>query len=200
MKIVKQNCIEVTKDSVTLKDGTKIPCGLVVWTAGVGPNDLTKSITVFDKSKRAQHPDQRVLPGARRARGRAAGAVRHAVALERVLDRRLRRDRWLRVASDRAESAIAGQLPHVAAARQRPALPYRFHNKGMMAYLGSYEGLFELKKPRDDGSALAKLHGWKAWFLWRSAYLTKLGSWRLRLQVPLGLAQGMVVGRDVSRF
>ncbi|KAF4046307.1 putative pyridine nucleotide-disulfide oxidoreductase [Phytophthora infestans] len=58
-------------------------------------------------------------------------------------------------------------------------------------------GLFEAR-PREDGKIT--LTGWQAWFLWRSAYLTKLGSWRLRLQVPLDWLKALVVGRDVSRF
>ncbi|EEY62408.1 uncharacterized protein PITG_14848 [Phytophthora infestans T30-4] len=36
----------------------------------------------------------------------------------------------------------------------------------MMAYLGSYQGLFEAR-PREDGKIT--LTGWQAWFLWRSA-------------------------------
>ncbi|KAG6965421.1 hypothetical protein JG688_00007209 [Phytophthora aleatoria] len=78
-----------------------------------------------------------------------------------------------------------------------PAKPYIFRSKGMMAYLGSYQGLFEAR-PHEDGKIT--LTGWQAWFLWRSAYLTKLGSWRLRLQVPLDWLKAFVVGRDVSRF
>jgi NADH:ubiquinone reductase (non-electrogenic) len=73
---------------------------------------------------------------------------------------------------------------------------------GMMAYLGSYEGLFQAKNVQigSRNEPIAKFSGWKAWLLWRSAYFTKLGSWRLRLQVPIDWLKAMVVGRDVSRF
>jgi len=42
--------------------------------------------------------------------------------------------------------------------------------------------------------------GITSWFLWRSAYLTRLGSWRLRLQVPLDWLKTLMFGRDTSRF
>ena len=70
--------------------------------------------------------------------------------------------------------------------------PFKFQSKGLMAYLGQYEGLLETDH--------AKWSGWKSWFTWRSAYLTKLGSWRLRMQVPIDWLKTFIVGRDVSRF
>jgi len=42
--------------------------------------------------------------------------------------------------------------------------------------------------------------GFPSWFLWRSAYLTQLGSWRLRMQVPIDWTKTILFGRDVSRF
>lgn len=42
--------------------------------------------------------------------------------------------------------------------------------------------------------------GISSWFLWRSAYLTKLGSWRLRMQVPMDWTKTILFGRDISRF
>lgn len=42
--------------------------------------------------------------------------------------------------------------------------------------------------------------GVSSWFLWRSAYLTKLGSWRLRMQVPIDWTKTILFGRDISRF
>ncbi|RHY65656.1 hypothetical protein DYB30_007853 [Aphanomyces astaci] len=85
--------------------------------------------------------------------------------------------------------------------RTKPSVePYRFESMGMMAYLGSYEGLFQAKEVtiNKQHQPLATFDGWKAWLVWRSAYLTKLGSWRLRLQVPLDWFKAMVVGRDVG--
>jgi NADH:ubiquinone reductase (non-electrogenic) len=42
--------------------------------------------------------------------------------------------------------------------------------------------------------------GFHSWVLWRSAYLTRLGSWRLRMQVPMDWSKTLLFGRDISLF
>ena len=42
--------------------------------------------------------------------------------------------------------------------------------------------------------------GFHSWVLWRSAYTTRLGSWRLRMQVPIDWMKTYFFGRDTSRF
>ena len=42
--------------------------------------------------------------------------------------------------------------------------------------------------------------GVPSWLLWRSAYLTRLGSWRLRMQVPIDWMKTLLFGRDISRI
>jgi NADH:ubiquinone reductase (non-electrogenic) len=201
MKILKKNCAAVTKDSVTLDDGETIPCGMVVWTAGVGPNELTKSLP-FEKSKRGniltnEYCQVRGVPEVEATAPFGMPLKSNVFSIGDCAEI----DTYPLPATAQKASTQASYLTAVFRGQYPdPALPFRFKSKGMMAYLGSYEGLFELKKPTDNKSALAKLHGWRAWFLWRSAYLTKLGSWRLRMQVPLDWLKAMVVGRDVSRF
>ena len=70
--------------------------------------------------------------------------------------------------------------------------PFSSNNMGMMAYVGDYQALAEFEK--------TKLHGFMTWLLWRSAYLTMLGSFRLRLQVPFDWLRTFVFGRDTSKF
>lgn len=201
MKIVKQNCTAVAKDSVTLQDGQKIPCGMVVWTAGVGPNELTKSLP-FAKSKRGNTLTNEYcqVMGVPEVEPKSPFGMPLRSMVFSIGDCAEIENYPLPATAQKAESQANYLLAVLRGEKGDPALPYRFKSKGMAAYLGSYEGLFEVKAPRDDKSALAKLRGWKAWFLWRSAYLTKLGSWRLRMQVPLDWLKALVVGRDVSRF
>jgi NADH dehydrogenase FAD-containing subunit len=45
-----------------------------------------------------------------------------------------------------------------------------------------------------------RLTGFVAWVLWRSVYLTKLGSWRNRLQVPMDWSRTLLFGRDTNYF
>lgn len=200
MKIVKKNCTEVTKDSVTLEGGEKIPTGLVVWTAGVGPNDLTKSITVFEKSKRGNILTNQYCQvlGAAEVEANAPFGMPRRSNVFSIGDCAEILDYPLPATAQKAQTQANYLTALFRGKNPTPAKPYSFQSKGMMAYVGSYEGLFEAKKP-SDGDHM-HLAGWKAWFLWRSAYLTKLGSWRLRMQVPLDWLKALVVGRDVSRF
>jgi len=44
------------------------------------------------------------------------------------------------------------------------------------------------------------ISGMSSWFIWRSTYLSRLGSWRLRLQVPVDWTKTFMFGRDISTF
>ncbi|EEY62419.1 NADH-ubiquinone oxidoreductase, putative [Phytophthora infestans T30-4] len=199
MKIVKKNCIEVTAEGVTVEGGEKIPAGLVVWTAGVGPNELTKSLTVFEKSKRGNILTNQYCQvlGAAEVEEKAPWGMPRRSNVFSIGDCAEILDYPLPATAQKAQSQANYLTSLFRGKNLAPAKPYAFQSKGMMAYLGSYEGLFEAH-PRDDDTIT--LSGWKAWFLWRSAYLTKLGSWRLRLQVPLDWLKAILVGRDVSKF
>uniref|UniRef100_M4BVM5 Uncharacterized protein n=1 Tax=Hyaloperonospora arabidopsidis (strain Emoy2) TaxID=559515 RepID=M4BVM5_HYAAE len=199
MDIVKKNCIEVTADGVIVEGGEKIPAGIVVWTAGVGPNELTKALTVFDKSDRGNILTNQYCQvlGAAEVEEKTPWGMPRRSNVFAIGDCAEILDYPLPATAQKAETQANYLLSLFRGKNAAPAKPYAFRSKGMMAYLGSYEGLFEAH-PRDDDNIT--LSGWKAWFLWRSAYLTKLGSWRLRLQVPLDWLKAIVVGRDVSKF
>ncbi|ETW07580.1 hypothetical protein, variant [Aphanomyces invadans] len=204
MHVIKHNCKEVRADAVVLDTGEVIPCGLVVWTAGVGPNTLTKSLP-WAKSKRGNILTNQfcqvlgVEPSPHDSKSFLG--LENPSAVFAIGDCADIEDYPLPATAQKAQ----GQALYLLGLLQKdkPSVePYRFQSLGMMAYLGSYEGLFQAKDVtiNKQHQPLAKFDGWKAWLLWRSAYLTKLGSWRLRLQVPLDWFKAMVVGRDVSRF
>lgn len=44
------------------------------------------------------------------------------------------------------------------------------------------------------------LAGFVSWFIWRSAYLTRVISWRNRFYVAVNWATTLVFGRDNSRI
>ena len=70
--------------------------------------------------------------------------------------------------------------------------PFSWKKMGMLTYVGDYQALAEFES--------TKLRGFMTWLLWRSAYLTMLGSFRLRLQVPFDWLRTFVFGRDTSKF
>jgi NADH:ubiquinone reductase (non-electrogenic) len=62
----------------------------------------------------------------------------------------------------------------------------------MLAYIGSYKAIAEMKN--------MKLRGWISWFVWRSAYLTKLVSIKNKILVPFDWLKAIIFGRDVTKF
>lgn len=83
----------------------------------------------------------------------------------------------------------------------RPDKPFEYVHRGSLAFVGTFSAVSDFTQ----GSFWKPLYGAKvkgaaAWFLWRSAYLTKLGSWRNRLQVPLDWTRTLIFGRDTTMF
>ncbi|CAL1536169.1 unnamed protein product [Lymnaea stagnalis] len=184
--IMQSSVIEVTANSVKLRDGTVIPCGLVVWSTGLAPRDFTKTLK-YTKNRAGQ----------------------------------ILTDRFLRVKDEPKKNVFAigdcgdieeMSLPCTAQVAEREGRylskflnfncdeekvgPFEFKSLGMLAYIGRYQGLSDTPQLKFKGK-----YSWgvASWFLWRSAYLTRLGSWRLRMQVPLDWTKTILFGRDISR-
>lgn len=175
---------EVTPHSVVLNDGKEVRCGLVVWSTGLAPRNFTRRLKF---PKNTQH--------------------------------QLLTDEYLRVKDAPQDTIFAlgdcaeietSHLPSTAQVAERKGQwlakylngkenePFEFKSSGMLAYVGGYSALTDLKLPH-SGSDL-KLKGFHSWVLWRSAYLTRLGSWKLRMQVPFDWMKTFFFGRDSSQF
>ncbi|KAI1738336.1 FAD/NAD(P)-binding domain-containing protein [Xylaria scruposa] len=70
--------------------------------------------------------------------------------------------------------------------------PFAFKNWGVMTYLGSWRAIHQ--------SSADELTGRAAWFLWRTAYLTKSMTVRNKIMVPVYWFMSWLFGRDISRF
>lgn len=179
-RLVKSTVTEVKEDCVILSNGETIPCGLVVWSGGIAPRQFIKDIQL-PKNKQGQ----------------------------------IITDKYLHVLGDEKKSVFAigdcadiqdMPLPCTAQVAERSgrylakmfnfgkefAEPFEFQSMGMLAYIGKYQALTDVKQ--------VKMQGFTSWLVWRSAYLTRLGSWRLRMQVPLDWTKTLLYGRDISRF
>ncbi|XP_076472969.1 putative NADH dehydrogenase [Babylonia areolata] len=179
---LKQSSVtEVTANSVKLQDGETLPCGLVVWSTGLAPHHFTRQLDV-EKNARGQI----MTDGHLRVKSDASGSV-FAIGdcadidgypLPCTAQVAERQGRFL---ADFLNQGCSGDTE-----------PFRFRNMGMLAYIGRYEALTD--------TPVARLQGFHSWLLWRSAYLTRLGSWRLRMQVPMDWSKTLLFGRDISRF
>ncbi|KAI3832953.1 hypothetical protein MKW98_025837 [Papaver atlanticum] len=76
--------------------------------------------------------------------------------------------------------------------------PFVYKHLGSMASVGSYKALVDL---RESKFAKGISHaGFVSWLIWRSAYLTRVISWRNRFYVAVNWATTLVFGRDDSRI
>jgi len=203
MKLVSHNVREVKENAIVLDDGETIPCGLVVWSAGVGPQDLTTHLT--EKLKWPKGQQRQILCNSQfRVKGclnigkNNIYAIGDCAAIEGYP---------LPATAQVAESQACYLAKFLTTTTDEP---YEFKNKGLLAYLGGYEALTELppvefrvgskKRGIAAWTPRAVVKGWLSWIIWRSAYLTKLGTWRLRMQVPIDWFKSFFMGRDISRF
>lgn len=180
--LLKSSVVEVKEDCVVLNDGNCVHCGLVVWSTGLSPQPFTKGLSIPKNNK---------------------GQILTDVYLHAIGDS----GQNVYALGDCAEIE-ASPLPCTAQVAERQGRylakslnnlekgqdisPFHFKSAGMLAYIGDYKALTDLPE--------FKTQGFTSWFLWRSAYLTRLGSWRLRMQVPIDWLKTLLFGRDTSHF
>mmetsp|Transcript_6458 Transcript_6458/g.19584 ORF Transcript_6458/g.19584 Transcript_6458/m.19584 type:complete len:463 (-) Transcript_6458:220-1608(-) len=189
----------VEPGTVVLKGGEKIACGLVVWSTGVGPRKfVTEGMKWATKEKSGRlRTDKQLRMIDPQAKGRifalgdcaaVDGSTQPAIA---------------QVAEQAGQYLAAAFNTHGYEKMISHGLKdsdFVFKTKGMLAYLGNYSGVASLVTKRNDNRAPLSMKGPVAWAIWRGAYLSKLGSWRNRLQVPLDWFKTLVFGRDSSKF
>lgn len=182
-RLVQSSVTEVHKDHVKLQDGTIMPCGLVVWSTGLAPRPFTASVDlpknnnnqlVVDEFLRVKDSDGSIF-----AIGDCSFIEAHPYPCTAQV-------------AEREGSYVAKSLGLLVQGKTSELQPFSWKNIGMLAYLGDYQGLADFPT--------SKLQGFKSWILWRSVYFTKLGSWRLRFQVPFDWMRTFIWGRDISQF
>lgn len=179
--LVKSSVTEVKADGVVLANGDTIPCGLTVWSTGLAPRYFTKRLNVPKT-----HSGQILTDQYLQVLGTPAQSVYAVGDCADIQDYPLPCTAQV---AERQGLYLAKQLNNIHKGKQEP---FSHKSLGMLTYIGGYEALSDLPE--------FKLKGFPSWFLWRSAYLTRLGSWRLRMQVPMDWLKTLLFGRDVSRF
>ncbi|MBI5402945.1 MAG: FAD-dependent oxidoreductase [Ignavibacteriae bacterium] len=173
----------VTERKIYLKDGSNMNYGVLVWATGNKPTDFIRnSGFVTDKKGR------------------------------------LTVDMFFRLKKD--ENSIyenifaagdctrleTGELPATAQVAQQQGIflakyfnremnvkdSFKFKNLGMLAYIGGHKALADT--PQFKGT------GFKTFVFWRSAYLTRLVSFKNKLLVIFDWTKTFLFGRDVSNF
>lgn len=76
--------------------------------------------------------------------------------------------------------------------------PFVYKHLGSMATIGRYKALVDLRESK-QGKGIS-MGGFLSFFIWRSAYLTRVVSWRNRFYVFINWITTFVFGRDTSRL
>jgi NADH dehydrogenase FAD-containing subunit len=190
VKLKKATVAEVTPTSVTLSDGEVMMCGMVVWSTGVGPSSLTKEIKC-DRTKQGRiaiDKHLRVLRDGKPlnnvyAMGDCAADVENPLPT-------------LAAVASRQGRYLAKRLNHLHRHRTGEyATPFNYRSLGSMVSLGSHEALVELVQPKKFD-----FKGFRALLIYKSAYLSQLGSYRNKLYVIVNWFGSYIFGRDVTYF
>jgi len=167
----------VTEKGVHLSDGTYMDCGMVIWSTGVGPRALVEGFTTIRQSR--QHrilvDDHLRVPGVN-----GVYALGDCAQIENM--------------PLACTAQVAEQQGKYLAKVFNKNLdgPFKFLFRGLLLYTGRYEAVYD--SPWYHG------YGILSWLMWRSVYLTTLGSYRNKFQVPAEWLRTIIWGRDVTSF
>jgi NADH dehydrogenase len=153
--------------SVTLASGESVPCGTLVWTAGVRPNDLERGLAVPRAAAGRIVVDPYLrIPGHPRvyAVGDVAAFVQDGRPLPMLAQPAMQEGR-----------AVAANILRDLAGK--PPVPFTYRDPGIMATVG-----------RNAGVALIRgvsLTGWFGWVTWLAVHLFFIIGFRNRIAVML---------------
>ena len=176
-----------TPNTIMLYNGTIIPCYTLIWSAGVTPSKLVAELPCeHDRGHRIVANNYLEVPGYNGVYvlGDCASitdphtgkpyppTAQHAI-------------RQGKVAAKNIISALKGEKG------DKNKIKFDYKTKGMMAEIGKRDGVAILFNK-------FKLHGFLAWWLWRTYYLANLPTARKKLKVLGDWSSDLIFKPDVS--
>jgi len=173
----------VDGEVVRLSDGTEIPSGTVVWTAGTAPNPILAGLPCMGEHGRILVDECLRVPGwpglwalgdcalvpDPRSGGFHPPTAQHALRQGRALGRNL-------------AAAIMGREPR----------PFAFSTLGQLAAIGRRSGVAKILG--------FQFSGFLAWWLWRSIYLSKLPGLDRKIRVALDWTLDLLLQKDIVQL
>ncbi|KAK2969867.1 hypothetical protein RJ640_030176 [Escallonia rubra] len=201
VRLVRGVVKEVHPNKIVLSDGSDVPYGLLVWSTGVGPSEFVKSLNLpKSQGGRIGVDEYMRVPSVEDvfALGDCAGFLEQTgrqvlPALAQVAEREGKYlvEVFNRIGKQNGGKAFSAKdVPH--------GEPFVYKHLGSMASVGRYKALVDLRQSK-DAKGLSHA-GFVSWLMWRSAYLTRVISWRNRFYVAVNWATTLVFGRDNSRI
>lgn len=195
---------EVLENRLILNDGSEVPYGVLVWSTGVGPSQFVRSLP-FQKAPGGRIGVDEFLrvPSVEDvfAIGDCSGYLESTgksvlPALAQVAEREGKYLAKLMNTVGRAGASRAGTWDKFKEKDKLGHFVYR--HLGSMATVGRYKALVDLRKSKEDRGI--SITGFVSWLIWRSAYLTRVVSWRNRFYVAFNWLTTFIFGRDISRI
>ncbi len=165
---------------LVLANGTTVPYGLIVWSAGITMTEFVRSLP-FQKDG-----EDRILTD-------AFLRVKNHPSIYAMGDCMTIDGRPFPSTAQTAQQEgeyVARGLNRMA--QGKPVKPFRYRHYGMLAYVGEGRALADLQALKVTGIA--------AWLFWRSAYVTKLVSLKNKILVLFDWWKTRIFGRDISKF
>lgn len=173
----------VTDRAVRISAG-EIPARTVFWAAGVSAPPMVRaipaehadngSLMVDDHLRLPAHPEVYVVGDSAWAFDGVTGAAIPPTAQ----------------AAEHMAAYVARQIADTLAGRETPA--FHFAPLGHLALLGRRTGVARIRR--------LMLTGLPAWLLWHAYYVSRLPSWRNRIQILLDWLVSALVGRETSEL
>lgn len=193
--IMKSKVKDITIDSALLDNDISIPCYSVIWTAGVAPNELVTKLKCERDSKHRLvtncHLEVKGYEQNVYALGDCASIMdihtgkpypptaQYAIRQGEIVSQN--------IISSISEKTSQNKIGNVKKKQ------FNYKTKGMMAEIGKRSGVAIL-------FGKIKLHGFSAWWLWRSYYLMNLPTIKKRIKVIGDWTFDLVFKPDVSQI
>jgi NADH:ubiquinone reductase (non-electrogenic) len=178
--ISKVRVTEVAKDTLLLNNGTLLRYGMLVWSTGIGPTIAVNNFALpKDKTSRILVDETLKVKGFEDIYALGDCAFFGDKGLPATAQVAMQAGKYLGKALNQKAKGLAPK-------------PFKFHNCGMLAYVGDDAAIASVEGIQAKGKA--------AFFFWRSAYFTRLLSVKNKILVLFDWLKTFLFGRDISRL
>jgi NADH dehydrogenase len=184
--IMNTHVVGATSNSAKLDDGTVVPCYTVVWAAGVTPTKLIANLPCeHDRKHRIVANNYLEVPG-------YEGAVYALGDCASISDPHTGKPYppTAQHAIRQGKVAAKNIILDIEGKRKKKKQKFDYKTKGMMAEIGKRTGVATLFG--------FKVHGFGAWWLWRTFYLANLPTLKKKLKVMGDWTMDLVYKPDVA--
>lgn len=171
----------VEKNRLVLADGTSIPAGMIIWTAGVKPYlpPLAGPVSIHASGKLITD-NKLLVKGTTNVFALGDSAMIESDPMIPML---------AQVAVGQADTVAYNVL---ATIENRSTLPYSFKSKGSLVSLGQWFAAGEVYTIR--------IYGPIAWWMWRTIYLFKFHSFKKQVRIVIDWTLNAFYPRDITKL